>query len=175
MNNEAFSHSEHNPDERRRRLKRLVDQLVTLAPFGDEPTVADHAADIIQEMKEASTPSRQLTQLEELAVLSSSNPDELALHELIDDTAEYLVNEIERCSPEETKNIDNLHNVWAAIKAWDVARMPFTERLCIKLLRNFQGSGQPQLASAFGIARSSNIPFQEALTAVNYEATLYVA
>lgn len=175
MSYEVNFHSEHNPEERPHRLKRLVDQLVSLAPFADEPSIIDHAASIMEEIKELSTPTRQLNQLGELTSLSLSHPDQPKLHDLLEDTAEYLVEEIEQYSPEESKSIDNLSNAWAAINAWDVARSPFAEQLCIKVLDSFRGTGRYQLVRAFNVARASDIPFDEALTAVNYEATLEVA
>lgn len=175
MSHETFHPEELSTDVRPRRLKRLVDHLVSLAPFAEEPSVIDHAAVIIEEIKEQSTPTHQLNQYGELTSLSQSNPDQPELHDLLEDTAEYLVEEIEKFSLDESKHIDNLSNAWVVINAWDVARSPFTEKLCIKVLDSFRGAGRYQLVRAFNVARASNIPFDEALLAVNYEAALEVA
>jgi len=153
----------------------MLEHILSLAPFSEDPHAISRVADIVQEMKELSTPVHQLKQLDELSTLSIDHPDRSAFHALIDGSAKHIIEQFEHYPPEKSRQIDSLSNVWSAVNAWDRTRTPFTEKLCVKVLDSFRGDGRYQLVRAFNVARSSNVPFDEALLAVNYEATLSVA
>jgi hypothetical protein len=164
-------HSRESSADRLWRIKRLTDHLISLAPFVDEPRIEDEAKAIIEEIKLESTPPvAQLGKLEELAVLSSRHPENPQLHSLINDSAEYLLEEIKDHHADSLLNSLGLSHVWAPIKAWDATRSPATAKLCVTVLDNYRGEGQAHLARAFIMANEKQIDFDTALDSINEEA-----
>lgn len=171
MSHEISHESTNESTDRLWRLKRLTDHLISLAPFVDEPSVEEEAQAIIEAMKSEPVPSVvQLGRLEELAILSSHHPEEPRLHSLIDDTAEYLLEEINEHHSKNLLNSLGLAHVWAPIKAWDTARSPATAKLCVTVLDNYRGYGQAHLAEAFILANEKDIDFDTALDIINEKA-----
>lgn len=171
MSHESSAEYYRESNDRLWRLKRLTDYLISLAPHVDEVSVEDEAQAIVEAMKsESDPPVMQLAKLEELAKLSSHNPDEPQPHLIIDDTAEYLLEEIKAHHSEKLPNALNLSSVWASLKAWDIARSPATAELSVRVLDNYRGGGQAHLARAFIMANEKRITLDDALDTINADA-----
>ena len=178
----------HEPLAARKGAKFLIDRLVSLAPFVDEPDTIEKAFSIVQALKDDSRPPvEKFSDLETLATLSHQSPDGTAeLETALDDSAEYLLKEIRTASPSKKKNIGNIHNVWSAMRVWEASRRnpspqdqstplldrgnPSRDELFATVLENFPGVGRESLIRAHERARDNGIPFEEALDQVNQAA-----
>ncbi len=157
----------HDSLNRTRQKKRFIDYLIHLAAAEPAIDVSEQAAEIVEEIKAIRQPVRQLRQLEELAALSAHNPDELSLYPFMDDTAEYILSEIQDATPEQIQSLQGISSAWDAIKVWNVSRSPNTEKLCVQVLDNFRGEAQPRLVEAYVYARDNGKDFNQALDTVN--------
>lgn len=140
------------------RLKEPIDQLIALSDSIETPEVALQTFQIIEGMKAAQTATEQYFQLESLSRLNDEVPQ---IHEVVSDTAEILLEEInEGHLP--PKSI-GLKLVWSAVHTWDNVRDETTAELCVSVLNNFRGEGQPTLVRAYMLANKKELPFEEAL------------
>lgn len=160
----------HDSLNRTRQKKRFIDYLIHLAVAEPTVDISEQAAEIVEEIKAMQQPARQLRQLEELASLTAHNPDELSLYPFMDDTAEYLLSEMQDATPDQIRSLQGISSAWDAIKVWDVSRSPNTEKLCVQVLNNFRGEAQPRLVEAYIYARDTGKEFDQALDAVNEAA-----
>lgn len=139
-------------------LQHPIDQLIALSGDIDSPDVAIKAFTIIEGMKSAQSATEQYTQLAALSQLGEHIPEAF---EVVSDTAEILLHEIEegKLPPKSV----GLSLVWSAVHTWDNTRDAVTANLCVQVLNNFKGEGQAALVHAYILARDKELPFEEAL------------
>ncbi len=113
---------------------------------------------------ESANTDATFTTLDTLSREASQNPSlRPVFDDLIDTTAELLLDEVAAVEETKHKYDPGLGDVLSALRAWDMVRDEATAKLVTHVLDHFKGSSQSALAHAYISARDTKLPDGEVL------------